>query len=231
MKHLLLTTIAAVVLVGCGNADNKPTREASQYSSIHEAAKEGDLNAIKWFLHGGINVNTAGSFRNASPLYMAAYSYDYEAAKLLLSYGANVHQLDFENETALHTAAYHSYVGEGDVKLVGLLIDHGANVNVVSDKRVTPLDWAMMFGTQEAADYLRKRGAKTNQEIKLHYSKKIKSRLDIKNARVLDETIQFVISKHAGSGLKDEEAAIEEIINLLRKHGGKTGEELKAEGK
>ena len=166
MKHLLLTTIAAVVLVGCGNADNKPTREAWQYSSIHEAAKEGDLNAIKWFLHGGINVNTAGSFRNASPLYMAAYSYDYEAAKLLLSYAANVHQLDFEKETALHTAAYHSYVGKGDVKLIGLLIDHGANVNVVSDKRVTPLDWAMMFGTQEVADYLRKHGAKTAEELK-----------------------------------------------------------------
>ena len=216
-----------MVLVGCGNGDNKQPREAWEYSSIHEAAKKGDLNAIKWFLHGEINVNTAGSFRNASPLYMAAYSYDYEAAKLLLSYGANVHQLDFENETALHTAAYHSYVGEGDVKLIGLLIDHGANVNVVSDKRVTPLDWAMMFGTQEVVGYLRKQGAKTNLEIKLHYSKKIKSRLDIKNARVLDETIQFVIQT-AGSGLNDEEATIEEIITLLRKNSGKTIKELEA---
>ena len=50
--------------------------------------------------------------------------------------------------------------------MIGLLIDHGANVNVVSDKRVTPLDWAMMFGTQEVADYLRKHGAKTAEEFK-----------------------------------------------------------------
>jgi len=46
MKHLLLTTIAAVVLVGCG-------------SSIHQAAGTGNIEAVKQHLAAGANVNAA----------------------------------------------------------------------------------------------------------------------------------------------------------------------------
>ena len=44
MKHLLLTTIAAVVLVGCG-------------PNIHEAAKTGNIKAVKQHLDAGADVN------------------------------------------------------------------------------------------------------------------------------------------------------------------------------
>ena len=46
MKHLLLTTIAAVVLVGCG-----PPKD------IREAAWEGDIEAVKQYLADGVDVN------------------------------------------------------------------------------------------------------------------------------------------------------------------------------
>jgi len=46
MKHLLLTTIAAVVLVGCGRSVD-----------IHEAAKTGNIKAVKQHLAGGVDVN------------------------------------------------------------------------------------------------------------------------------------------------------------------------------
>ena len=44
MKHLLLTTIAAVLVVGCGG-------------SIHEAAEEGNIEAMKQHLADGADVN------------------------------------------------------------------------------------------------------------------------------------------------------------------------------
>ena len=44
MKHLLLTTIAAVVLVGCGG-------------SIHQAAKGGNIEAVKQHIATGTDVN------------------------------------------------------------------------------------------------------------------------------------------------------------------------------
>ena len=42
---LLLTTIAAVVLVGCGP------------SGIHKAAANGNIEAVKQYLDGGADVN------------------------------------------------------------------------------------------------------------------------------------------------------------------------------
>ena len=46
MKHLLLTTIAAVLLVGCGPS-----------VSIHEAARTGNIEAVKQHLAAGADVN------------------------------------------------------------------------------------------------------------------------------------------------------------------------------
>ena len=45
MKHLLLTTIAAVVLVGCG-------------PNIHEAAEDRNNEAVKQYLAAGGEVNS-----------------------------------------------------------------------------------------------------------------------------------------------------------------------------
>ena len=46
MKHILITTIAAVVLVGCGEP-----------SDFHKAALEGNIEAIKQHLAAGTDVN------------------------------------------------------------------------------------------------------------------------------------------------------------------------------
>ena len=49
MKHLLLTTIAAVLVVGCGNPDG----------ALIQAAKDGNIEAVKQHLAAGANVNAA----------------------------------------------------------------------------------------------------------------------------------------------------------------------------
>ena len=50
MKHLLLTTIAAVLVVGCGPP------EPSDFS-IHETVGIGDIEAVKQHLAAGTDVN------------------------------------------------------------------------------------------------------------------------------------------------------------------------------
>ena len=52
MKHLLPTTIAAVLLVGCG----KP--------SIHEAARTGNIEAVKQHIAAGADVNAKDAAGN-----------------------------------------------------------------------------------------------------------------------------------------------------------------------
>ena len=49
MKHLLLTTIAAVVLVGCGESVPKIL--------IQQAAYDGNIEAVKQHLAAGTDVN------------------------------------------------------------------------------------------------------------------------------------------------------------------------------
>ena len=46
MKHLLLTTIAVVVLVGCGPSVD-----------IHEAAATGNIEAVKQYIAAGTDLN------------------------------------------------------------------------------------------------------------------------------------------------------------------------------
>ena len=59
MKHILITTIAAVVLVGCATTHQPeaPTAKAPDIS-IHDAAKEGNIEAVKQHLAAGTDVNT-----------------------------------------------------------------------------------------------------------------------------------------------------------------------------
>ena len=60
MKHLLLTTIAAVVLVGCGPSVD-----------IHEAAEAGNIEVVKQHLAAGADVN-AKDDNGWTPLHEAA---------------------------------------------------------------------------------------------------------------------------------------------------------------
>ena len=56
MKHLLLTTIAAVVVVGCATTQS-PT------SPLFDAVKKGDIEAVKQHLDAGADVNARIRFK------------------------------------------------------------------------------------------------------------------------------------------------------------------------
>ena len=88
MKHLLLTTIAAVVMVGCGESQSpEPPSAKAPDISIHDAAEEGNVEAVKQHLAAGTDVNLGGG---ATPLHPATYSGHKEIVELLIANGANV---------------------------------------------------------------------------------------------------------------------------------------------
>ena len=81
MKHIL-TTIAAVVLVGCG--------ESVPDISIHDAiVLGGDIEAVKQHLAAGTDVD-AKDMNGETSLTWAAYSGHKEIAELLLANGARL---------------------------------------------------------------------------------------------------------------------------------------------
>ena len=95
MKHLLLTTIAAVVLVGCGNP------EADR--ALIDASREGNIEAVKQHLAAGTDVNAKDN-RGRTPLLWAAFTDRMEIAELLIAKGADVNAKSKEGKTPLDRA-------------------------------------------------------------------------------------------------------------------------------
>ena len=85
MKHLLLTTIAAVLVVGCGPSPPD--------ISIHKAAGEGNIEVVKQHLAAGTDVN-AKNDGGYTPLHYAAFNGHKEIAELLIAKGADVNAKD-----------------------------------------------------------------------------------------------------------------------------------------
>jgi ankyrin repeat protein len=87
MKHILITTIAAVLLVGTAFAD-----------PIHDAANIGDIGDVQVELDAGVDVNAKdnlGTFR-----YAVSGGHK-EIAELLIAEGADVNATDEDDETPL----------------------------------------------------------------------------------------------------------------------------------
>ena len=185
MKHLLLTTIAAVVLVETAFAD-----------LIHDAARNGDLVGVQAELDKGVDVNVkdvdgmtslfhavhvaidghkeivklliaSGADVNAkdihgmTPLFHAVRKGQKEMAELLLDEGAHVNLREKRGSTLLHGAA-----ALGHQEIAELLINAGADVNAIDKRRWTPLDWAIWEKSTITADLIRIHGGKTSRELK-----------------------------------------------------------------
>ena len=135
---------------------------------------------------------------------------------------------NFGRNTALHWAAYH-----GHKEIAELLIGNGADVNAKEEFEQTPLHKAVKASDKVVAkirllslgvdlDVEDEDGASNWYDMVLLKQKEIVELL-ITNGANLNATEQ--------NGTTPLDSAKGKIADLLRKHGAKTGEELKAEGK
>ena len=109
MKHLLLTTIAAVVLATTAFA-----------GPIHDAAWDGDLAGVQAELDKGVDVNAKMKATGYTPLHEAATWGHKEIVVLLIAKGADVNAKDDGGRTPLHAAA-----GGGYKEIADLFRKHG----------------------------------------------------------------------------------------------------------
>jgi ankyrin repeat protein len=88
-----------------------------------------------------------------TPLHMAAFARNTEAARKLLEAGADPNVIataSFARVTPLGTCAFSGATG-----LARLLLEHGADPTIAEDDRSTPLDVALENGNTELAELLR----------------------------------------------------------------------------
>ena len=199
MKHLLLTTIAAVLLVGCGPS-----------MSIHEAANKGNIEAVKQHLAAGVNVNKKDQL-GETPLHSAAKEGHMQIIELLITKGADVNAKDNQDWSSFHFAAYF-----GNKETVELLIAKSADVNAKDDEGETPLDRAIEWGEPEIADLLRKHGGKTAEKLNVLIDAAEKGNIEAVKQHLAAGA--DVNAKDVDGGTPLHEAAVnghKEIVKLL----------------
>ena len=136
MKQLLITTIAAVLLVGCGPSKTD--------LSLIDASESGNIEDVKEHLADGANVNAKDDQFGGTPLHGAAGYGQTKIAELLLAKGAEVDSKDDKyGVTPLHYAAF-----RGHRETAKLLISRGADVNAKNEEGGTPAHLAAEEGHQ-----------------------------------------------------------------------------------
>jgi len=231
MKHLLLTTIAAVLVVGCG-----PPKD------IREAAEQGDIEAVKEYLAADARRRLQHPERTRytravsvmdgdgrRPLHYAAMNDHKEIAELLIAEGASVNAWDGDGLYPLHYAALNNHK-----EIAALLIAEGADVNEMGGDRLYPLHYAAMNDHKEIAELLIAEGANVNAKGSYVEGTPLHSAADGHK-----EVAELLIAEGADVNMKDDLGFTPldyaerhpEIADLLRKHGGKTKKELEAEAK
>ena len=91
--------------------------------SLHEVAREGDVEGLKQFLDQGADLEQRDE-TGETLLISAALAGQFGVIEMLIAKGADIHARNDGGLTALHAAAY---AGHPDV--AALLIKHGTDVN------------------------------------------------------------------------------------------------------
>jgi len=202
MKHLLLTTIAALLLAGCGNS------EADHALTV--AVSKGNIEAAKQAIDDGAFFDAKSDRVTWLLPYAAQEGYE-EIVELLIANGADVNLMHRGGRNLTGILLFYfplqGATANGHKEIVELLIAKGADVNMKGYRGFIPLHYAALNGRKDVflkiTELLIANGVEVNAK-------------DDDGETPLDWAIK---KKHA------------EIADLLRKHGGKTGEELEAAAK
>ncbi|KAJ4719683.1 Ankyrin repeat family protein [Melia azedarach] len=123
-------------------------------TALHHAAGTGNIELLKYLLSKGVEVDSESDA--GTPLIWAAGHAQPEAVKVLLEHHANPNAETEDNITPLLSA-----VAAGSLACLDLLVQAGANVNIIAGG-ATPLHIAADIGNIQIINCLLKAGADPN---------------------------------------------------------------------
>lgn len=123
-------------------------------TALMVAAREGQTEALRFLLASGADPNLT-TRDGLTALFFAAARNQLEAIRILLDKGVDVNARAKGGATPLMLAA-----AESEPAVLQLLIEKGADINAKTDDGRTALSIAVRANRKEAADLLRKAGAK-----------------------------------------------------------------------
>jgi len=215
MKHLLIT-ITTVLLLGCGQPTYDYTSRSENSKNKKSASYLDSSQKANLELFSAISSNNIKSVKHAiangadinsktkhglTPLMIAAAGGNVEIANLLAVKEAELNS-NYKGWTSLHRAAFYS-----NIEIVDFLLEMGLSIDVKDHLGQTPIHWPANYGRLIMVNHLILKGADVN---------------------VVAKGGAFSGQTPLDAAIKDDQSAVAE---LLRKNGGKTAEELKAEVK
>ena len=145
MRQLLIT-IAALLLAGCGKPQKADTKIENQLAKTVTKSSQSKLNTSK-------------ILSCCNSIHEAAANGKIEAVKAYLNAGVNVNERDSDGLTPLHLVE--------KKEIAELLIARGAELNPIDNFfKYTPLDFMEGEVDQDTINLLRKHGGKTGEELK-----------------------------------------------------------------
>lgn len=156
-----------------------------QKTLLMQAAREGKLDILKVLLAKGAKTDEIDGVGKTALTHAivghcsGSNKHHYESiVNALLEAGANINHLDNCSFTPLMWASFH-----GNLKMMQLLVESGAEVNLVGERGISAIMSAVMNVTNSSAshtiDYLCVQGSNPNLKIKQDPSKKLASALSL----------------------------------------------------
>ncbi|MCS6770972.1 MAG: ankyrin repeat domain-containing protein [Kiritimatiellae bacterium] len=119
--------------------------------TLHEAAKQGDLETIRSLLARGADP-TEMDDDGATAVHAAAFAGHVQVLEALLDGGGRLHTRDKFGFTPLHAAAR-----DGRLEAVQFLAGRGADLEALDENGLTPAEIAALMGHHQVADWLSER--------------------------------------------------------------------------
>lgn len=225
--HLLATFLLALLTVLPASAQVAPSAaELRAYGGLHAAAARGDVADIERRVAGGENKEAVDA-RQRTPLHVAAYQKQHDAARALIRLGADPNRLEIDRYDIITIAAV-----ANDVPMLRIALDGGGNPQAVTSRYDgTALIAAAHLGHTEVVRMLIAAKAPLDHVNNLQWTALIESIVLGDGGNNHTETLRALVEAGADVNLADgsgstplklaQSRSYREMVAILEKAGAK----------
>lgn len=225
--HLLAAIVVALLWALPASAQVAPDEaELRAYEGLHAAAARGDVADIERRIAAGENKEAVDS-RQRTPLHVAAYRKQHEAARALIRLGADPNRLEIDRYDIITIAAV-----ANDVPMLRIALEGGANPKAVTSRYDgTALIAAAHLGHAEVVRMLIAAKAPLDHVNNLKWTALIESIVLGDGGRNHTETLRALVEAGADVNIPDgsgstplklaQSRSYREMVAILEKAGAK----------
>jgi ankyrin repeat protein len=225
-----MRTLLAFLLglaVSAAHAQTPPSAaDIKRYTGLHEAAATGNLAEISRLVSAGRNINAHDS-NLRTPLHVAVYTHQYDAARALMKLGADANALDAQKYDIVTIASV-----DNDVRMLKIALEGGCKAtNITSPYNGTALIAAAHLGHAEVVRTLIAAKAPLDHVNNLHWTALIESIVLGNGGKNHTDTLEALVKAGANLNLADGNGATPltlakgrgytEMVAILEKGGAK----------